>query len=181
VVIDQILFDFIHGLAARSWVVDGIAIFLAQWFPYLLIVIAFYLLFFQEKHTKRRIYLFSYLALSLLVAKGIFVTTIQFFFSRERPFMALDFNPLLDGVIGHAFPSSHTVIFITLALVMFSYKRSVGWWFLLGGFLIGFTRIFVGVHWPLDVAAGIAVAFVSVALIRKLLPNPDMKKPAVSV
>ncbi len=55
---------------------------------------------------------------------------------------------------GYSFPSSHAVNNFALATFLGYYYRRWAWAYLLYASLMGFSRIVVGVHYPLDVAAG---------------------------
>jgi membrane-associated phospholipid phosphatase len=61
----------------------------------------------------------------------------------------------------HSFPSGHAAMIFILAGV-FSFTTRKAWlrWLLIGGAsVIALSRIVVGVHWPLDVLAGIAIGW----------------------
>lgn len=106
------------------------------------------------------------LSLTLNTAAAFLLNEIlKVIFARERP---LDQHILTET--GYSFPSGHSV----LAMVFFGFiiwliwqalrDRTVWKWFLtiIFAFIIfniGFSRIYLGVHWPCDVIEGWAVGF----------------------
>ena len=99
------------------------------------------------------------------------VEVIRFFYDSSRPFITLVFKPLIDLEISNSFPSGHASVFFALATAVFLFNKKWGYCFFVGAILIGLARIFVGVHWPLDIAGGLAVGILSVLLVWKFLPH----------
>ena len=153
------IFEIIFGLAHRSDWIDRLAVFVAQYLPYVLFFSALVVIF-SEFGWKKKLIHFSHLVLFLVLARGVVVEALNHFFPRERPFEVLNISPLFTAD-GPAFPSSHAVIFFGLAVVIFCINKEWGFWYFLFATANAFARIFAGVHWPADVLTG---AFLGVAL-----------------
>jgi undecaprenyl-diphosphatase len=100
--------------------------------------------------------------ISAVFGAGVWTLTTKSWFARARP------DPLhrLIEVQGYSFPSGHSAgsaaLYITLALVFGRHLRTLrSRSILLGGSvtfaaLIGLSRVYLGVHYPSDVASGLA-------------------------
>lgn len=96
---------------------------------------------------------------------------------RERPFIAfpLDINSalLIPPPSGFSFPSGHTTSSFGGAVTIFLYNKKWGILALILAALIGFSRLYLYVHFPSDVLAGIilgtALAIVAFLLLDKRL------------
>jgi undecaprenyl-diphosphatase len=55
---------------------------------------------------------------------------------------------------GRSFPSGHAANNMAVATVLILFFRRAGWLYLPIALLIGYSRIYTGSHWPLDVLAG---------------------------
>ncbi len=94
----------------------------------------------------------------LVVVSDMTSSFLKEVFSRERPCHALDGIRLLVGCGGsYSFPSSHaTNIFASMVFLAKKYRIFYPL-FLAIAFVVAYSRIYVGVHYPLDVVAGALV------------------------
>ena len=168
---DIFLFNLINKFSHKWWFLDNLGIFLASYLGYFLLLIAV-ILILKEKKWQDKIYFASFTALSLILARGIIAEMIKFFVSRLRPFSALNIQPLIqyNGYdFSMSFPSGHASLFFALASAVFYFDKKWGIRFLIAAFIMGIARIFVGVHWPLDIIAGAFIGIGSAFLVSKIL------------
>ncbi len=165
---DLSIFNAIHDLAGKSRLLDFFGVFFADYSGYLLVLAAIVILS-VESDWRKKFLNFSLLAMSLIISRGIITEAVRFVYYRPRPFVALDFNPLIAEVNRGAFPSGHAAFYFALTGVIWILDRKWGWRFGAAAILMGLARIFTGVHWPLDVVAGSATGLASVLLSAYLL------------
>jgi undecaprenyl-diphosphatase len=112
------------------------------------------------------------LALALLVTSAMTDAVLQPVIGRERPFVrSLDVAVIGDRPTSGSFPSGHAANAFAGAVVLsrFTAAPALAWWVLAGA--IAYSRLYLGVHYPSDVAAGalvgIACAVTTLAMVRR--------------
>jgi undecaprenyl-diphosphatase len=85
---------------------------------------------------------------------------------EARPFQTHAVHQLLAHAGGQSFPSDHATAAFGIAVSLFLFV-SRRWGAVLGGLalLIGFARVYVGIHYPLDIAGGLAAALLGSGLV----------------
>ena len=87
------------------------------------------------------------------------------FFTPDRQWTVVDEPSYAPGSIGGSFPSSHAATSMAVALVVsLLFRRSNPWIFALPLF-VGWSRIYVGKHFPVDVVGGWCVGMLSVLVV----------------
>lgn len=86
---------------------------------------------------------------------------------HARPFVTHPRQTLL--LVHHAadnsFPSDHASLAFAIAFAVFAFHRRLGLLLLLGATCIGADRIFLGVHYPLDVLASLLVGLTAALIV----------------
>jgi membrane-associated phospholipid phosphatase len=120
--------------------------------------IAAFLLFVLNYRRLAIVIIFGTLTLWLLVE------IIKALSDRDRPFLSLDKTRVIGWQEkGDSFPSGHTTqIFFMMTLFIHHFQLGMGESIALYAVaaLVGFTRIYVGAHYPRDVVAGVVLGSV---------------------
>lgn len=113
------------------------------------------------------------------------------FFARPRPFNLLETDPqkyafwgknyiypeLISKPTSFSFPSGHTASAFAAAVALLWHNRKLGIPITIFSALMGFSRIYVEVHYCTDVIAGVVsgtiCAFIAVIIVKYLFPVVD--------
>lgn len=141
-------------------VMDGFWIFITSlgdggWFW---IVVGVFLLFFRRTRTAG----FTLLT-ALLINACLTNLTLKDLFARPRPYIVCpELTTLIEKVSGFSFPSGHTSVSFSGALVLYRMMpRKTGIPAVVLASMIGFSRLYVGVHYPTDILGGIVVGIIA--------------------
>lgn len=90
-------------------------------------------------------------------------------FPTFRPFMinGRDIDVLFRPT-DSAFPSEHTVLAFSLAITIFLHDKKVGLWYLIAAVLIGVSRVFANVHYPIDILGGALIGTLVAVVVEKV-------------
>jgi undecaprenyl-diphosphatase len=130
------------------------------------------LLLVQKKYRKHGLLLLGVLLLCLLVGNFGLKNLI----GRTRPCIAYPGTPLLIPVpSGSSFPSAHSMTSFAAAGVLFAANRRYGVAAFAVAAAIAFSRLYLFVHYPSDVLAGmligLGIAAICVFASRRLYPH----------
>ena len=158
---DIALFRIINGWAGRFDGLDAIGIFAAvgllPLMGFLLLLATFTVKRLKEEHWYE---MPVHAVAAAAIAYGIrFV--VGALVARPRPFVALqEVRRLVDAdQIYASFPSGHAALAFAFAFVVFRRDRDWGIAFFILAALVAVGRVFVGVHYPLDILGGAVVGW----------------------
>lgn len=115
-------------------------------------------LLISKRYRKYGIMLFIALLLCAIVGN----LTLKPLVARIRPFNS---KPLIDGLLikeslDYSFPSGHTMCSFAPAVVLYYMNKKAGICAVILSTLIGFSRLYLYVHYPSDVASGAVIGII---------------------
>ncbi len=155
------LFQLINSPAGKNPYLDAFMIFSAQYLVYIIPIIILYLWFAKKGDKNFSLYLFLSVFFTLIVSMGISAV-----YYHPRPFVEGLGTQLIEHAPDSSFPSDHTAAMFSLALpYLFFKKYKSGSALIILATLVGYARVFCGIHFPFDIIGGFGVALLIVILL----------------
>lgn len=169
---DKALFLWINALVGHAPVIDAMMSRLAS--DYLvpvgmgLTLVALWFVGNDDRERMRyQIGMFTALTAMALSSLVVFICNALFF--RPRPFDGLDDVSLLFYMpTDSSFPSNSAAVAFAIAAGVWCINRRLGAVLFVAAAVYGFSRIYVGVHYPADILGGAVIAVVVTALTLRL-------------
>ena len=164
------LFLLINSMANRSVIIDGLMITISKFVPYVYMLVLAWLFVkgFRVNSFKLRAESFATGVLLVLCLIGSFILGSMFY--ENRPFVE---HPETILILNHAadasFPSDHAVGTMAIACGILFYRWKWGTWMVYGSILVGFSRVFVGNHYPGDILGAFILVWILTAIYNKTI------------
>lgn len=165
---DNISLFFLIFSMEHSWLSNNLMLFTTNYLIYISILLIF-VLGFKGGIKERKALILIILSIPIAI---LLIKVIHIFFYEPRPFVTFNFSPLVNENANASFPSRHATI---ASIIAFSYIFLKSKWapiFLASALLIGTSRVYLGVHYPLDILGGLITAIISIVIalqVKKLL------------
>jgi undecaprenyl-diphosphatase len=172
------LFRLINDLGKAHPLLNPVFCFIAEYTVFLLALSVLFIWFSRD--TDNRIMI---LCASIAFICAFTIGKVSgLFHMNYQPFVELtDVNKLIYKEKNNSFPSDHTILFFSYCISFWLFKR--GWtilWVLLA-VLVGVSRIWVGVHYPFDVLAGILISLAAAIFIYSTFPKLSVTQTTIKI
>lgn len=168
--LDYELFQLINGLAGRCPPLDLLAQLLVNdYFLATLMSLVLLALWFSgatDGQRKRNQLAVLRAAIGLLLANAVLKACNLMYF-RPRPFAYHEVNLLFYHPSDSSLPSNPATVGFTLAVTVWLHNRKAGNVLLILATLFAVSRVYCGVHYPLDVITGAGLGTLSAYLIAR--------------
>lgn len=150
------LFSWINASPEASNTSIHFAIFIANDLLYCMILLFAWFWLRGKYDTKKQILkAFIFTSIAILVSQCI-----SHVYYHPRPFVMDVGRTLIYHAPNGSFPSDHMLIFSSIAFsYLFSAQRKLGVFLLIVAWLVAWSRIYLGVHFPLDILGAFLLAF----------------------
>lgn len=163
------LFRTINDLGKQYTYLNPVFEFIAEYMVYFLClsVITYW---FTRAHKNRIMIISAGIAFLLAEIIGKLAGEVH---SNNQPFAELsNVSKLIEHSIDNSFPSDHTILFFALSFSFWLFGKRLGILWIILAFLVAFSRVWVGVHYPADVIVGggigITVAFITYLIVPRI-------------
>ncbi|MDA1778814.1 undecaprenyl-diphosphatase [Bacillus cereus group sp. BY9-3LC] len=162
------IFRAINDLGKQYSFLNPAIVFLAEYMVYMfaLIILAYW---FTGSRKSRMMVIQAMVAFVIAEVIGKIAGK---FHLNYQPFAVLpDVNKLVDHAVDNSFPSDHTILFFSICLSFWLVRKKTGWLWLILALCVAISRIWVGVHYPFDIAVGALIGCISAVISYWLVPK----------
>ncbi|NGP59335.1 undecaprenyl-diphosphatase [Paenibacillus thiaminolyticus] len=172
------IFRAINDLGKQFASLNPAAVFVAEYMVYAL-ALAMLVYWFTRSGRNRMMVIQAGLAFILAEIMGKAASKL---YSHHQPFAELpEVNKLIDHAIDNSFPSDHTILFFSVCVSFWLVRKKEGWLWLALACCVAVSRIWVGVHYPVDIAAGALLGMVSALVMYWLVPKLGFVKRSLDL
>lgn len=163
---DYKMFSAFNRLAGRYSLLDMLMILISNKVRYVFIFVLISMLFGNRPHKK-----VAFSAISSAIGTLFISSMIKLFYFKSRPFVKHRVGILIPSKTDSSFPSKHTLLVFAIATSIFLRERVLGSILLAISTLTGFSRIWVGHHYPSDIIGSAFIGSLTGIMIDKTSKN----------
>lgn len=147
---------------------DALAVFGAKYLFLAVVAIGLIVFIRQDGPTRRRIvFLAAFSWPTIFIIAGL----LSLFYRNPRPFVEHGFTPLIPHEPDNGFPSDHALLCAAIASTLqpFHKQAALAAWLLT--LLVGFSRVYAGVHHPIDILGSMIIAALTTVMVNRMIKS----------
>jgi undecaprenyl-diphosphatase len=140
---------------------NELMIFVAEYLVYLIPIALLYLWFSSEEGKSKSVFIFVTIIVSLAISYAM-----GQFYAHPAPYSA-GYETLITEAPENSFPSQHTTVVFAFTWPVFYLQDRWrdGLVVLAFASLVGISRVYIGVHYPIDIAGAIGASLLGFVLV----------------
>ncbi len=173
------ILEFVNNAVGQYHVLDKLFLFVTSTFTLvtlgvcLLVYLGLYLPYKKKGTVWNDVFIVAVIAVTHFI-----VTLLKVLIAYPRPFQVLNnVRVMISLPMDYSFPSGHAALTMALATAVYLFNRRLGELLFALAFVVGLSRIYVGVHYPLDVGAGFLLGYA----VAKILGHFFVKKESLKL
>lgn len=172
------LFRMINDIGKQQTYLNPALVFIAE---YMVFILAFaVIIFWFTRINKNRIMVIC--GTITFVFAEIIGKVAGKIHSNNQPFAELsNVNKLIEKAVDNSFPSDHTILFFSFCVTFCLFSKKWGYIWVVLAFLVGISRVWVGVHYPADVIVGAFISTVSALIVYTVVPKLNFIKKLLGI
>ncbi len=170
------IFLSIFNLTGSNGLLDKTMIFAAAYMYYEILFLVAVFIWKQRKSGYMK-YIVGFICMGVI--SYILSKIGAHFIHDTRPYIQYKLTPLMHVATDNGFPSDHTLLVMCSAVFVSFFAKKTGWFLFVLAILVGFARVYVAAHHPLDVIGSMAIVliasllFIAISSIIHSQSNPE--------
>lgn len=162
------LFRSINDLGKQYTFLNSSMIFIAEYMVYFLAIVVITIWFIRSKRNRMMVLCAT---ITFIIAEIIGKIAGKLH-SNYQPFAELsNVNKLISKAVDNSFPSDHTILFFSFCVSFWLFRKGLWFLWVVLSFIVGISRIWVGVHYPADVIGGAFISIISATIVYYIFPK----------
>lgn len=165
------IFRLINNLANKNSFLDKTMIFFSKDVPYIymaVLAIVFILGIAKKDSDYRRAAVNTFIITVINLILSFIIGSVYY---EDRPFVHNKVNLLLPHAKDASFPSDHAIGTMSIALGLKNANKLLSLILTMLSVVVGFSRVYVGHHYPVDVIGAYIIVFITNYVYNLLLKN----------
>lgn len=160
---DNKVFMHINRLSARGSAIDLLMIWISKRIRFVFIFVLVFMWFRNDSYKNASNNAVMSMGITLFIH-----TLIKLFYFKPRPFVKNRVGILIPSKLDSTFPSKHTLLVFAISTSIFLYDRFLGSIMWVLSLLTGFSRIWVGHHYPSDIIGSAFIASITSIILDEI-------------